>query len=247
MNCNNMTWFGKVLHFFFFFYYVWHRLEFCIICMRYGVIGHESLCCVVIFRSSDMCSPFFCIGRFGSCGMAQAPEPSQLVALRDPCFSLKDGLRITSTAVDQISDSGEVSQESESFISPKSISRLLIERGEYSAVPIYFQHFSKAAAGWSEWVNSELESGSRKTIVEAGLAVPLLLSGFCEIFRDDVCLWHMVRRWSPQTHTFVCSWGEFTPTLEDVYNIMRLPITGDTDPFDLPLDEGLEKNSSRGH
>ncbi|KAK9906290.1 hypothetical protein M0R45_002625 [Rubus argutus] len=182
--------------------------------------------------------------------MTQESEPSQLVTLCDPHFSLKDGFRITSSIVDQINVSKDVSQESESFISPRSISRLLIERGEYSAVPICFQHFSKAATGWSEWVNSELEFKSKKTIVETGLAVPLLLSSFCEIFKDDIFLRHVVRRWSPQTHTFVCSWGEFTPTLEDVYNIMRLPITGDTDPFDLTLDESLEKkakDSSRGY
>lgn len=46
-----------------------------------------------------------------------------------------------------------------------------------------------------------------------------------------------MRRWSSQTHTFVCLREEFTPTLEDVYNNMRLPITGETDPFDTTLDE----------
>ncbi|KAB2606211.1 hypothetical protein D8674_005928 [Pyrus ussuriensis x Pyrus communis] len=44
-------------------------------------------------------------------------------------------------------------------------------------------------------------------------------------------LCHMVKRWSTETHTFICAWGEFTPTLEDVANIMHLPITGNIDPF----------------
>ncbi|CAL9017731.1 unnamed protein product, partial [Prunus brigantina] len=46
---------------------------------------------------------------------------------------------------------------------------------------------------------------------------------------------HVVRRWSAATHTFVCSWGEFTPTLEDVANISRLPICGDRSPFGIAL------------
>ncbi|KAK9932284.1 hypothetical protein M0R45_019527 [Rubus argutus] len=141
--------------------------------------------------------------------MAQASEFSQLETLCDTHFSLKDGLSITHITTDQRSDSEETP---EYFISPESISRLLIERGE-----------------------------SRKTIAEAGLTIPLILSSFCDIFKDDICLRHVVRRWSPQTHTFVCLWGEFTPTLEDVYNIMGLPITGNTDPFDITLDEDSEK------
>ncbi|CAL2239743.1 unnamed protein product [Prunus armeniaca] len=46
---------------------------------------------------------------------------------------------------------------------------------------------------------------------------------------------HVVRRWSAATHTFVCSWGEFTPTLEDVANISRLPVCGDHSPFGIAL------------
>lgn len=173
--------------------------------------------------------------------MAQVSESSQLVTLRDTHFSLKDGLGITLTTLDQISDSEEASQESEYFISPKSVSRLFIEQGEYSAVPICCQHYFKATVGWSEWVSFKLESKSRKIIVEAGLTIPLLVSCLRDMFKDEVCLRHVVRRWSPQTHTIVCSWGEFTPTSEDVYNIMRLLIIGDTDPFDITLHKDLEK------
>ena len=42
---------------------------------------------------------------------------------------------------------------------------------------------------------------------------------------------HVVRMWSIETHTLVCAWGEFTPTMEDVANIMHLLITGNVDPF----------------
>ncbi|CAL9000088.1 unnamed protein product [Prunus brigantina] len=36
-------------------------------------------------------------------------------------------------------------------------------------------------------------------------------------------------------HTFTCSWGEFTPTLEDVANIFHLPLCGSQDAFHIAL------------
>ncbi|XP_062014021.1 uncharacterized protein LOC133730452 [Rosa rugosa] len=38
-----------------------------------------------------------------------------------------------------------------------------------------------------------------------------------------------------------CSWGEFTPSLEDVCNIMRIPIVGDGNPFKIELDREQKK------
>uniref|UniRef100_A0A2N9G1U9 Aminotransferase-like plant mobile domain-containing protein n=1 Tax=Fagus sylvatica TaxID=28930 RepID=A0A2N9G1U9_FAGSY len=37
----------------------------------------------------------------------------------------------------------------------------------------------------------------------------------------------LLRRWCPSTHTFLFSWGELTPTLEDVANHWMLPILGE--------------------
>lgn len=53
--------------------------------------------------------------------------------------------------------------------------------------------------------------------------------------KDRTLLCHLVRRWSRETHTFVCSWGEFTPTLEDVANVTGLPITGSIDPSNIQI------------
>ncbi|KAJ1426964.1 Aminotransferase-like, plant mobile domain [Sesbania bispinosa] len=39
----------------------------------------------------------------------------------------------------------------------------------------------------------------------------------------------LVQRWSHATHIFYASWGEFTPTLEDVHVLMKLPLFGDSD------------------
>lgn len=40
-----------------------------------------------------------------------------------------------------------------------------------------------------------------------------------------------VRRWSLETHTFIYAWGEFTPILEDVANIIHFSIVSNVDPF----------------
>lgn len=37
----------------------------------------------------------------------------------------------------------------------------------------------------------------------------------------------LMLRWSIETHTFVASWGEFGPTLEDVVALTSLPLLGD--------------------
>ena len=47
------------------------------------------------------------------------------------------------------------------------------------------------------------------------------------MFRDTESLRELLRRWCPSTHTFLFSWGELTPTLEDVANHWMLPILGE--------------------
>ncbi|PQM35336.1 uncharacterized protein Pyn_23655 [Prunus yedoensis var. nudiflora] len=63
----------------------------------------------------------------------------------------------------------------------------------------------------------------------------IFLSKLWDIHIEAKMLRHVVWRWSAATHTFVCSWGEFTPTLEDVENISRLPVCGHRSPFDIAL------------
>ncbi|MED6177519.1 hypothetical protein PIB30_098875, partial [Stylosanthes scabra] len=53
---------------------------------------------------------------------------------------------------------------------------------------------------------------------------------------DMSLLW---QRWCSQTHTFVASWGEFSPTLEDVVMLLQLPVFGCLDLTDLYADPDL--------
>ncbi|PQM33723.1 uncharacterized protein Pyn_37627 [Prunus yedoensis var. nudiflora] len=77
---------------------------------------------------------------------------------------------------------------------------------------------------WSEWVDRELLDPSTCDILRrAQVLDAIFLSKLWDIHVEAKMLRHKVRRWSTATHTFVCPWGEFTPTLEDVANISRLP------------------------
>uniref|UniRef100_A0A2N9GAL6 Aminotransferase-like plant mobile domain-containing protein n=1 Tax=Fagus sylvatica TaxID=28930 RepID=A0A2N9GAL6_FAGSY len=72
-------------------------------------------------------------------------------------------------------------------------------------------------------------SGVEPTVDQAWVPVhwAILISRSCNMFRDTEALRELLRRWCPSTHTFFFSWGELTPTLEDVANHWMLPILGE--------------------
>ncbi|CAL2230904.1 unnamed protein product [Prunus armeniaca] len=117
-----------------------------------------------------------------------------------------------------------------------SISRCCIEKGLFLAVPLFFQYPYSISKGWSEWVDRELRDPSICNILRrAQVLNAIFLSKLWDIHIEAKMLRHVVRRWSAATHTFVCSWGEFTHTLEDVANISRQPVCGDRSPFGIAL------------
>ena len=63
----------------------------------------------------------------------------------------------------------------------------------------------------------------------------IVISQGLNMYRDVVGTRHLLRRWCPATHTFFLAWGEFTVTIEDVANLLMLPILGDVDPTRLRL------------
>ncbi|CAL2263196.1 unnamed protein product [Prunus armeniaca] len=115
-------------------------------------------------------------------------------------------------------------------------------------VPLFFQYPCSTSKGWSEWVDHELKNPSTRDILSrAGVLEAIFASKACDIHIEAKTLRHLVRRWSTETHTFICSWGEFTPTLEDVANIFRLPLCGSQDPFHIALtpEDGLKLETLR--
>ncbi|CAL2234053.1 unnamed protein product [Prunus armeniaca] len=162
--------------------------------------------------------------------------------IRDHLYSVDDRLKrgrppplLKGTDEDVIIDE-EPAPEATSVIDPASVSRCCIERGLFPAVPLFFQYPCSTSKGWSEWVDAELKNPSTRDILSrAGVLEAIFASKACDIHIEVKALRHLVRRWSTETHTFICSWGEFTPTLEDVANIFHLPLCGSQDPFHIAL------------
>ncbi|MED6203233.1 hypothetical protein PIB30_113545, partial [Stylosanthes scabra] len=76
---------------------------------------------------------------------------------------------------------------------------------------------------------------------EAGVAEAIRTSAGLGVQRygyDMSLLW---QRWCSQTHTFVTSWGEFSPTLEDVVMLLQLPVFGNLDITNFYVDPDLRK------
>ncbi|XP_059655262.1 uncharacterized protein LOC132302424 isoform X1 [Cornus florida] len=108
---------------------------------------------------------------------------------------------------------------------PSSIPRLLIERGDcpYS----FFDHASHVVTSvdWELWCNHILKK-HLATLAKAEILHAIVLFSFLSIKRDLVSLNVLFSRWSSVHHTFLTPWGEFSPTIEDVAVLYRLPICG---------------------
>ncbi|KAB2597377.1 hypothetical protein D8674_000297 [Pyrus ussuriensis x Pyrus communis] len=92
---------------------------------------------------------------------------------------------------------------------------------------IHFKFSYGEDIGWANWVNTELSFANQcATLIKAKVLDVLFMNKKQMVCFEPEFLRHMVRMWSIETHTLVCAWGEFTPTMEDVSNIMYLLITG---------------------
>jgi hypothetical protein len=74
-----------------------------------------------------------------------------------------------------------------------------------------------------------------EVLQEARVFEAIVISRGLNMYRDVAGTRHLVRRWCPATHAFFLAWGEFTVTIEDVANLLMLPILGDIDPTRLRL------------
>lgn len=55
------------------------------------------------------------------------------------------------------------------------------------------------------------------------------------VIRDHQDLEFLISTWIMESHKLVTTWGEFEPTLEDVLNLMALPLYGETNPMSVSL------------
>ena len=68
----------------------------------------------------------------------------------------------------------------------------------------------------------------------------LLFSGL-EITKDSENLLSLLYRWNSTTHTFFTGCQEISPSLEDVYEILRLPLFGDGEVVNISLSPSESK------
>ena len=63
----------------------------------------------------------------------------------------------------------------------------------------------------------------------------ILMFSSLEISKDSESLLSFLYRWNPTSHTFFIGCQEISPSLEDVYEILRLPLFGDSEVINISL------------
>ncbi|KAJ1380859.1 Aminotransferase-like, plant mobile domain [Sesbania bispinosa] len=134
----------------------------------------------------------------------------------------------------------EVQKTSTHTVGP-SLLRSHLLRGEFPWSPCNYVACAYFTSCWAEWVNHVFTNDPPfvKVMEKAGIAGAIKASPRLGVFRRVEDLNCIVQRWSRVTHTFFTSWGEFTPTLEDVHVLMRLPLFGDYDVSSSPVDSHI--------
>ena len=124
---------------------------------------------------------------------------------------------------------GEEARDSrENMVCPDSVIRFGIERGDH---PYSFPNFEYCVRSppsielWAKHVLEQLDYVER--LRSAGVLHAMRNSLEMKVDRDLSWIDTAISRWSCDSHTFITSWGEMSPTLEDVFCIMRLEIYGE--------------------
>jgi len=91
--------------------------------------------------------------------------------------------------------------------------------------------------GWSTWVATVSKDKEHKDILDdVSILRAVQISAKFHVSRNNDDLGFLIQRWSTISHTFFASWGEFTPTLEDVHVLLKLSALGD---FDITSSQAL--------
>ncbi|KAJ1397785.1 Aminotransferase-like, plant mobile domain [Sesbania bispinosa] len=122
-----------------------------------------------------------------------------------------------------------------------SLLRSRVRRQEFPWSTILFSTRSTFTGCWTEWVDHVFANDPPFVDIlhKVGIADAIKLSPRLGVFRKVDNLEYLVQRWSHTTHTFCTSWGEFSPTLEDVCILLKLPMFGDHDVSSVSLGSHL--------
>ncbi|KAI8530088.1 hypothetical protein RHMOL_Rhmol11G0028200 [Rhododendron molle] len=137
----------------------------------------------------------------------------------------------------------EIAVEEGCFVSPKSVLRFQVERGEFPHCLSAYRNYVVPPAAFAIWADDILGNVDfvdllRKADVHRAVVNSLRLV----ILRERKWMDVVVSRWSSDSHTLPVTWGEIGPTLEDVGCLLRLPMLGKVDPSAgrlSPLQQGV--------
>ncbi|KAH7853922.1 hypothetical protein Vadar_008146 [Vaccinium darrowii] len=126
-------------------------------------------------------------------------------------------------------------------LDPTDVYRFGIERGDYPFSNVAWKSHVQSPRAYELWVEEILDDPTFAGILEsAQVSLAICTSMRANITRDRNWLEVMLSRWCPTTHTFVATWGESTPTLEDVCYLWNLNLMGEVNSA-LPLTPEQEK------
>lgn len=115
-------------------------------------------------------------------------------------------------------------------------------RVERSKMPFGFIRFeakTRRHADFKKWMDHILSQADMgKFLEDVGVLRPLQYAIQMDVDRSPVDLAFLISRWSSYSHTFIAAWGEFCPSLEDVFMLTGLSTFGDYHTVDALDDEG---------
>ncbi|KAA8537169.1 hypothetical protein F0562_029606 [Nyssa sinensis] len=123
-------------------------------------------------------------------------------------------------------------------VSPDSILRLTVECRELPHSFVNYPSNSDPLTDWEEWTDDILVDPAYVSLLTSAEVLDSVRI-FCELgCKNELgSLGTLIYQWSTSTHTFITSSGEFTPTLEDVVVLLRLPLLGSGTSSSLELNE----------
>ena len=119
----------------------------------------------------------------------------------------------------------------------KRIPRLGTYKGDFGpTVDVVFKSHTSISRGWRSWCRRVLAHPSFMDILQrVKLVNTILVFSNLEINKDNESLLSLLYQWNPTTHTFFTRCQEISPSLEDVYEILRLPLFGVGEVVNIPL------------
>lgn len=124
-------------------------------------------------------------------------------------------------------------------VPPRSVVRMRVERSELPFGLIRFEAKARRHTDFKTWMDHILSQADiGKFLEDVGVLRPLQYAVQMDVDRSPADLAFLISRWSSYSHTFVDAWGEFCPSLEDVFMFTGLLTFGDYHVVDALDNEG---------